>query len=61
MAKRLVCVDDFEQEAKKKMAPEHWAFMSSGADEQTTLLENREAFRRYHVYTFNITPILYIK
>ena len=46
MASTLVCIDDFEKQAKKKMKIEHKKFICSGADEELTLADNREAFRR---------------
>src|SRR5262249_30094731 len=36
---------DFEEAAKRKVAPGHWAYMASGVDEDATLRANREVFK----------------
>jgi len=38
-------VFDFEEPAHRNVMPGHWAFMSSGVDDDATLLANREGFK----------------
>ena len=42
----LVCVKDYEQEARLRLDSDTWKYYSSGADEQQTLRDNVEAFLR---------------
>ncbi|MCU1385299.1 MAG: FMN-dependent alpha-hydroxy acid dehydrogenase [Acidobacteria bacterium] len=36
---------DFEETARKKVNPGHWAYMASGVDDDATLRANREVFK----------------
>lgn len=36
---------DFEEAARRRVQPGHWAYMASGVDEDGTLRANREAFK----------------
>jgi 4-hydroxymandelate oxidase len=38
-------VFDFEEVARRKVQPGHWAYMASGVDDDETLRANREGFR----------------
>ena len=38
-------VFDFEEPARRKVMPGHWAYMASGVDDDVTLRANREGFR----------------
>ena len=38
---------DFEPVARQKLRPEHWAYLSSGVDDDKTLRWNHEAFSNY--------------
>ena len=38
-------VMDFEEAARRKVMPGHWAYMASGVDDDVTLKANREGFR----------------
>jgi 4-hydroxymandelate oxidase len=38
-------VMDFEEAARRKVAPGHWAYMASGVDDDATLRANRDGFR----------------
>jgi 4-hydroxymandelate oxidase len=38
-------VFDFEEAAKRKVSPGHWAYMASGVDDDATLRANREVFK----------------
>jgi 4-hydroxymandelate oxidase len=38
-------VFDFEEAARKKVQPGHWAYMASGVDDDATLRANREVFK----------------
>ncbi|XP_070566013.1 2-Hydroxyacid oxidase 2-like isoform X3 [Ptychodera flava] len=44
---RLLCLEDFEEQAQKLLPISAWSYYSSGADNEETLRENREAYRRY--------------
>jgi len=37
-------VFDFEEAARRKVQPGHWAYMASGVDDDATIRANREAF-----------------
>src|SRR5262249_3986631 len=37
---------EFEEAARRKVAPGHWAYMASGVDDDATLRANREIFAR---------------
>src|SRR5207247_1618887 len=39
-------VFEFEEAARRKVAPGHWAYMASGVDDDATLRANREIFAR---------------
>jgi 4-hydroxymandelate oxidase len=38
-------VMDFEEAARRKVSPGHWAYMSSGVDDDATIRANREGFK----------------
>src|SRR5260370_22140799 len=38
-------VFDFEEAARRKVMPGHWAYMASGVDDDATLRTNREGFK----------------
>jgi isopentenyl diphosphate isomerase/L-lactate dehydrogenase-like FMN-dependent dehydrogenase len=42
--KEALSVMDFEEAARPKVAPQHWAFMASGVDDDATLRANREGY-----------------
>ena len=42
----IVCLDDFEKYAQETMSKYIFNFFSRGADEEVTLGENRNAFKR---------------
>ncbi|XP_070566019.1 uncharacterized protein [Ptychodera flava] len=46
-ASQLLCLDDFEEQAQKLLPIGMWSYYRSGADNEETLRENREAYRRY--------------
>ena len=41
-----VCINDFEEPARKKLTRNAYTYYSSGADDQQTLKENQNAFKR---------------
>lgn len=47
MSDKLVCVSDYELQAKKLLPKSVFDYYSSGADEQQTLRDNITAFSRY--------------
>ncbi|XP_077997393.1 2-Hydroxyacid oxidase 2-like [Glandiceps talaboti] len=46
-AKYMVCVDDFEEYAKRHMSFKAWVYYSSGAYAEDTVHNNRTAYKRY--------------
>src|ERR1700678_2718846 len=44
-AKNALDVFEFEEVAHRRIQPGHWAYMSSGVDDDATLRANREAFQ----------------
>jgi isopentenyl diphosphate isomerase/L-lactate dehydrogenase-like FMN-dependent dehydrogenase len=44
--KDALSVMDFEAAARRKLMPVHWAFVSSGVDDNATVQANREGFRQ---------------
>lgn len=47
--KSLICIDDYEAEAFKKLPQEALDYYRSGADEELTLRANREAFKKIKI------------
>lgn len=47
MSDKLVCVSDYELQAKRLLPKSVFDYYSSGADEQQTLCDNITAFSRY--------------
>ena len=47
MCSDLVCIDDFEQHAKRFLPKLYWKYYSSGASAQISLEESKNAFKRY--------------
>src|SRR5262245_42240496 len=43
--KGALSVLDFEEAARRRVAPGHWAYMVSGVDDDATLRANREGFK----------------
>ena len=43
--KQALSVMDFEEAAHRKVSPGHWAYMTSGVDDDLTVLANREGYR----------------
>ena len=44
--KEALTVFDFEETARRKVQPGHWAYMASGTDDDQTLYANRAGFRQ---------------
>lgn len=42
-----LCLDDFEKKAKDKLSDHGLRFYTGGADEELTLRDNVEAYKRY--------------
>ncbi|MBI3491163.1 MAG: alpha-hydroxy-acid oxidizing protein [Acidobacteria bacterium] len=42
-------VFDFETVARKNLLPEHWAYLATGVDDDSTIRANREGFTRYQL------------
>ncbi|XP_071962520.1 2-Hydroxyacid oxidase 1-like isoform X2 [Antedon mediterranea] len=47
--KDYVCLEDFRKVANKRLQSSSWSYFAEGCDEQFTLKENREAFKRYRL------------
>lgn len=45
----MLCVNDFEEHARKHLNPPTWIFYSMGAEKEETLRENIRSFTRYHL------------
>lgn len=46
---QFICVDDYEQEAFKRLPKEALDYYRSGADQEITLKANVEAFKRWKI------------
>ena len=46
LAMSLVCVEDFEQQAQLKLDRNAWNYYSSGANQEQTLRDNVDAYKR---------------
>lgn len=46
---QFICVDDFEREAKRRMAKKALDYYQSGADDELTLRANREIFSDFRI------------
>jgi 4-hydroxymandelate oxidase len=42
-------VMDFEEAARRKVSPGHWAYMTSGVDDDATIRANREGFKHVQI------------
>ncbi|KAG7261849.1 hypothetical protein CRUP_006480 [Coryphaenoides rupestris] len=51
MSTQLICVSDYEEEAKKILPKAVYDYYRSGADRQQTLADNTAAFDRYRTPT----------
>lgn len=47
---KLVCISDFEKEAHKLLDNNSLQYYKSGADDEITLKENKEAFKRFGLF-----------
>ncbi len=45
-SRMLVNVEDYQQQAKEKLQPMIYDFYRTGSDDQITLIDNQQAFRR---------------
>lgn len=46
---QFICVDDYEQEASKKLSKEALDYYSSGADQELTLDANKDSFKKWKI------------
>lgn len=46
---QFICVDDYEREAFRRLPKDALDYYRSGADEELTLLSNKEAFKRWKI------------
>ncbi|XP_077987652.1 2-Hydroxyacid oxidase 2-like [Glandiceps talaboti] len=49
MANQMLCVEDYEHAFKQHLNIAYWAYFTTGCDEEITLKENREAFKRLRI------------
>ncbi len=47
----VVAVSDYEALARERVEPAHWAYLTGGAEDELTLAENIDAFKRMHLQT----------
>lgn len=45
----FICLDDYEREAFKRLNKEALDYYRSGADEEVTLVANRESFKKWKI------------
>ena len=55
---QLVCLQDYEEHASQVLPPFVLDFYRGGADQEQTLRDNRESFKRY-VYKYKFVFILF--
>ena len=48
-AREALDVFDFEAVAKKNLLPQHWAYLATGVDDDSTIQANRDGFARYQI------------
>jgi len=53
----IAAVMDYEPFARERMSEGAWAYLMGGAGDESTLAENREAFRRLHLRTRVLQPL----
>lgn len=46
MSGNFVCVQDYEKHAATVLQEKTWGYYSEGADQEQTLYDNRDAFKR---------------
>lgn len=46
---KILCLDDFEKQARRYLPKSVFAFVQSGVEDEVTLRDNREAFNDYHI------------
>ncbi|XP_077985249.1 2-Hydroxyacid oxidase 1-like [Glandiceps talaboti] len=49
MADRMLCVADYERTFKGNVHPACWSYFTAGSDEEITLKQNNEAFKRLRI------------
>nr|XP_039273038.1 hydroxyacid oxidase 1-like isoform X2 [Styela clava] len=47
MESNLICIEDYERIAKKRISPYYWGFYSGGAVGEHTIKENCDAYKRW--------------
>src|SRR5204862_1188175 len=55
--KQALDVFDFEPVMKKNVPPAHSGYMATGADDETTLRANREAFKKFELRPRRLTDV----
>ena len=45
--KTIICIDDYEKWAEENLPKGIWHYYSGGANDETTLRDNVQAFKRY--------------
>ena len=46
MSRDPVCIEDFEQHAKRFLPKMYWKYYSGGSDTNTSLKESKDSFKR---------------
>ena len=55
----IVCIDDFEAHAAKVLPALTFEYFKGGADEEQSLKDNRDAFKRFLFFIFSRFIILF--
>jgi len=50
-------VFDFEPVARKKLPPAHWGYLSTGTDDDATILANREGYARWDLHPRRLVDV----
>lgn len=50
--RRMLCIQDYEDHAASALAPLIYEYYRGGADQEQTLRDNRDAFKRYFSVLF---------
>ncbi len=56
--KEALSVMDFEEVSRRKVSPVHWAFLSSGVDDDATVRANREGFQHIQLLPRRLRDVM---
>ncbi len=58
--KQALNVSDFEAAARKNVPPAHFGYMATGVDDDRTVVENHEAFSRFHLRPRRLVDVSHV-